>query len=262
MPRSALYGRRWKLLDPCWNWRSAEALVPQVVEVTAERNQWRLDHEDAFWEPTSRMLRIRLKGSSAIGTIDDVELHIRWPNGFIQSGPSLGGFTLDPRVDFEPGPAKVGIPGRVRVRSSPAPFSARVGDQICVMDEQGVDFVPMKPGITAVELQYATLDGEREWREIGSLDVQPAATMDLPGGADVSEGLDVTVREVEPSLHGAELALSIGGEIRDRWTATGAPHLWSGGIPETDPLDIAVLHTSCEADSLCRLGARIQRLRV
>lgn len=214
---------------------------PELVEVTAERGEWRLDHEDVSWEPISRVLRIRLKGSGAIGTIDDVQLRIRWPNGFIQSGPSLGGFTLEPSVDFEPGPAKVGAHGRVRVRSSPAPFSARVGDQICVMDEQGVDFVPMKPGMTAVELQYATLDGEREWREIGSLDVQPAAAMDLPKGADASKGLDVTVREVEPSLHGAELALSIGGEIRDRWTATGAPHLWSGDIPETDPLDIAVL---------------------
>jgi len=231
---------------------------PEVLEVTAEGNQWRLDHEEVSWEPISRMVRIRLKKSSAIGTIDDVELRIRWPNGFIQSGPSLGGFTLDPCVDFEPGPAKVGSPSRVRVRSSPAPISARVADQTCVMDEQGVDFVPMKPGITAVELEYATLEGEREWREIGSLDVQPAAAMDLPAGVDVSKGLDVTVREVEPSLHGATLALSIGGEIRDQWTATGAPHLWSGDIPEADPLDVAVLAPDARL-TLCADSVRVYR---
>jgi Cft2 family RNA processing exonuclease len=232
--------------------------TPELLEVTAERNRWSVDHEDAFWEPTSRILRIRLKSSSAIGTIDDVELRVRWPNGFIQSGPSIGGFTLDPCVDFEPGPARVGTPSRVRVRSSPPPFSARVGDQICVMNGEGADFFPMKPGMTAVELQYATLDGEREWREVGSVDVQPAATMDLPTGTDASKCLDVTVREVEPSLHGAELALSIGGEIRDRWTATGAPHVWSGEIPETDPLEVAALLPGAGL-TLCAGSVRVYR---
>lgn len=217
------------------------SLDPQLLEVTAGRNGRRLDHEDISWEPISRSLRIRLRSSAAVGAIEDVQLRISWPNGFIQSGPSLGDFTLEPRVDFEPTPAKVGIPGRVRVRSTPAPVRARVGGQVCAVAGDGVDFVPRNPGTTAVELEYATLDGEHEWREIGSLHVKPAAAMDLPPGTDISTGLAVTVRDVDAGLHGAELALSVGGEIRERWTASAAPHPWAGTVPDADPLDVAVL---------------------
>ena len=228
---------------------------PEVFEITAERNDWRLDHEDVSWEPISRVLRIRLKSSTVIGTIEDVQLRIRWPNGFIQSGPSLAGFTLEPRVDFEPGPAKVGVPSRVRVRSTPAPVRARVGGQIYPMDDDGVVFVPNRPGVAAVELEYATLDGDREWREIGSLHVQAAARMDLPTGTDMSNGLQVTIRDVEPTLNGAELALCVGGETRDQWTAGGA-HAWSGDVPDTDPLDVAVL-APAKGLTLCAGSVRV-----
>ena len=121
-----------------------------------------------------------------------------------------------------------------------------------------MDFVPIKPGMAAVELEYATLDGDREWREIGSLDVQPAATMDLPAGTDMSKGLEVTIRDVEPTLHGAELVLSLGGETRDRWTASGAPHAWSGDVPDTDPLDVAVLAPVTKL-TLCASSVRVYR---
>ncbi len=231
---------------------------PELFEVTAERGEWRLDHEDVSWEPISRVLRIRLKGSAAIGTIDDVQLRIRWPNGFIQSGPSLGGFTLEPRVNFEPGPAKVGVPSRVRVRSTPAPVRARVGGQICPMDDDGMAFVPNSPGMAAVEFGYATLDGDREWREIGSVHVQAAARMDLPTGTDMSNCLQVTIQDVEPTLHGTELVLSIGGETRDQWTASGAPHAWSGDVPDTDPLDVAVLAPATGL-TLCASSVRVYR---
>lgn len=217
------------------------SLDPQVVEVTAGRNGRRLDHEDISWEPTSRSLRIGLRSSPAVGAIEDVQLRIRWPNGFSQSGPSLGGFTLEPRVGFEPAPAKVGISGRFRVQSIPAPIRVRIGGQICAMAGDGVDFAPSGPGTAVVELEYATLDGDREWHEVGSVHVQPAAVMDLPAGTDISKGLEVKIRDVEPSLHGAELALSVGGEIRDRWTASAAAHAWAGGVPDIDPLDVAVL---------------------
>ena len=75
---------------------------PQVLEVTADRNGWRLDHEES---PGSRPLvccAFDSRAAAAIGTIEDVQLRIRWPNGFIQSGPSVGDITLEPRVDFEP----------------------------------------------------------------------------------------------------------------------------------------------------------------
>jgi Cft2 family RNA processing exonuclease len=234
------------------------ALNPEVFEVTAERNRFRLDHEDISWEPISRVLRIRLKSSTVIGTIEDVQLRTHWPNGFIQSGPSLGAFSLEPRVDFELGPAKVGIRSRVRVRSNPVQIRARVDGQICAMNDDDVDFIPSKPGLAAVELEYATLDGDRDWREIGSLEVQPAAKMDLPTGTDISKGLEVTVRDVEPSLHGAELALSVGGEIRDRWTATGSPHAWSGDVPDADPLDVAVLEPGARL-TLCAGSVRVYK---
>jgi len=230
----------------------------QVREITVGRNGQHIRHEDISWEPTSRLLRIRLKSSVAVGAIDDVHLHIRWPNGFIQSGPSLGGFSLEPRIDFEPGPARVGVPSHLRIRSIPAPVRARVGGQICTLDDDGVDFVPSKPGMAAVELEYTTLDGDREWRETGSLDVQPAAKMDLPAGTDVSNGLEVMVRDVEPSLHGAELVLSVGGETRERWIATGAPHVWSGDVPDIDPLDVAVLAPATRL-TLCAGSVRVYR---
>jgi hypothetical protein len=232
------------------------SLDPQTLEVTTGRHGRRLDHVDISWEPISRSLRIRLRSFPAVGAIEDVQLRIRWPNGFIQSGPSLGGFTLEPRVDFEPTPAKVGIPGRFRLRSTPAPVRARVGGQVCAVAGDGVDFVARSPGTAAVELEYATLDGEREWREIGSFHVQPAAAMDLPAGTDISTGLAVTVRDIEASLHGAELALSVGGQIRDRWTASAAPHRWVGTVPDTDPVDVAVLAPGSGL-TLCASSVRV-----
>lgn len=215
------------------------SLDPEVLAVTTGRSGRRLSHESISWEPASRLLRIRLRSSAMVGTIEDVQLRIRWPNGFTQSGPSIGGFTLEPRVEFEPTPARVGVPGHVRVRSAPAPQRARVGGKIANMADDHVEFVPSRPGTAAIELEYATWDGGNDWREVASLHVQPAATMDL--STDLSTGLQVTVRDVEPSIFGAELALSVGGEIRGRWIAGAAPHAWSCALMDTDPLDVAVL---------------------
>src|SRR5262249_1360527 len=99
------------------------------------------------------------------------------------------------------------------------------------------------PGIAAVELEYSTIVGEREWREVGTLHVQPAATVDLPRGTDIVHGLELTVRGVEPSLHGASLELSVGGGVRDRWAASADPHLWSGSVPEAESLEVVVFAT-------------------
>ena len=216
-------------------------LIPHVFKVTAGQDGRPLLQEDVSWEPISRLLRLRLRGGSALGVIEDVQLSIRWPNGFTQSGPSIGSFTLEPRIDFQPAPATVGVPSSVLVRSIPAPVRARVGGQICAVDGGDIAFVPSTPGIATVELEYSTLDGDREWREVGSIRVQPAATIELPVGTDGSTGLNLTISDVEPSLYGKELALTIGGEIRDTWTAGVAPRVWSGTVPDTDPLAVVLL---------------------
>jgi predicted metal-dependent RNase len=218
-------------------------LDPDVLEVTAERGRRRLDCEGVSWDAHARVLRLRLRTFGALGALEDVELRIRWPNGFIQVGPSLGRFTLEPRVVLESVPAKVGQRCRARVRSDPAPLRARVGGHICAADNDVVDFVPRRPGTALLELEYATLDGECEWREVGSFQVQAAAAMDMPAGTDVAAGLEVTVRDVDVGLHDTELelVLMVGGEIRDRWTASSEIHRWSGSVPETDPLDVAIV---------------------
>lgn len=216
-------------------------LDPQLLEVTTGQRGDRLDYRDVSWEPIARLLRIHLRSSGTIGAVDDVQLRIRWPNGFTQYGPSLGGFTFEPRIDFEPVSTRVGASVRVPIRSTPAPVRARVANTFCAISSGCIEFAPTRPGIANVEFEYATLDGGCEWREAGSLQVHPAATLDVPRTIDNTRDLEVTIRDVDPHLFGVELALSIDGKIRDTWTAGAAPHTCVGGVPDADPLDIAVL---------------------
>jgi hypothetical protein len=66
----------------------------------------------------------------------------------------------------------------------------------------------------------------------------------------------LTVRSVDPILHGMELALKLDGEIRERWIASAEPHRWSGPISDVDPLDVAVVAPSSHL-TLCSSMVRV-----
>ena len=141
-------------------------LEPRLLDVTVGRQGRRIEIEDHAWDSAARLLRIRLQSFTALGSLDDVHLRLGWPNGFVQSEPSIGSFTLEPRVHFESTPARVGTPALARIRSAPAPVRARVGGQLAPWDGNGAHFFPKQPGVVAVELEYETLSGAQEWREV------------------------------------------------------------------------------------------------
>src|SRR5262249_28750158 len=86
---------------------------------------------------------------------------------------------------------------RTLLTSPPKPTSARIGRHTAVIEDETLRFTPTEPGDLPVELEYRTSSGNREWREIGTLNVQPSAFVDLPVTADIEAGLALTVREVD-----------------------------------------------------------------
>ena len=76
--------------------------------------------------------------------------------------------------------------------------------------------------------------------------MRAAAIVELPSGMQIGANLELAVRQVQSDLYGADLALSVGGEICDQWTASSDPHRWSGAIGETDPQEILVLAPATE----------------
>ncbi len=243
-------------IRPVLEFEVGGCLDPKVIEVTSGQSGRRLDIEEVSWESISRVLRVRLGGVEALGSIDDVQLRIRWPNGFNQSGPSVGNFILEPCVNFDAPRSKVGAPSTVRVQSTPSPVRARVDGQILVVESQAFEFVPSKPGIAITEFEYPTLDGGREWREVGSIEVAAAASLGVPTVADTSKALEVTVCDIDASFHGAELELTLNGKTRDRWTASAAHHVWSGAVDDADPLHVAVL-AQVDGLTLCQDSVRV-----
>jgi Cft2 family RNA processing exonuclease len=216
-------------------------LDPIFEGVFAGSDGRRLETRTADWDPLARLLRIQLSDVLEVGTIENLRVSLRWPNGFRQLGPSLGSVTAEPFVRFVPTPARVGTSVTVSIVSIPRPSLARAGGQPAVLDGETVHFTPSQPGPCRLELGYQAATGDRDWREVGILDVRPAAEVDLPHGTDVARGLDLVVHDVDPRLHGVALALRIGSESHDRWLASGEPHTWSGDVPQTDPLPVAVV---------------------
>jgi Cft2 family RNA processing exonuclease len=227
--------------SPIFEFEVGGSLQPQFVAITVGEHGPLLDAELAEWDPTARILRTRLRAPRDVGEVADIHLHLRWPNGFVQRGPSLGSFTFEPTIDIRPSPSRVGMPTSVLVRSIPRPVGARIGGIPARIEEGAVHFVPKRPGSSLVELEYRTSVGDQEWREAGTLYVSPAATVELPSITTTDRDLQVIVREVAPHLHGLELGLRVGGEIIDRWIANADPHSWSGAVKEPDRLEVAIV---------------------
>jgi Cft2 family RNA processing exonuclease len=181
-------------------------LEPTFVGITNGWNGRQLLVDSVEWDGEARLMRIRLSGSVAVGIIEDLIVSLRWPNGFIQNGPGLGGITFEPRIEFRPTPVSVGMPSSVEVHSIPAPVRARVGGQLVYLEEHNVSFIPTRPGELAVELEYQTVDGDREWRKIGAVIVQPGASVNVPAAVDVGRDLHVTIRDLAPKLSGEVIA--------------------------------------------------------
>jgi Cft2 family RNA processing exonuclease len=217
------------------------SLEPEVVGATVRRDGPSLNIESWSWDPIGRILRLHLPAFTALGSLDDVHPQIKWPNRFVQRGPGIERLSLEPRVSVDPPMARVGRPCKVRIRSTPGPLRVRMGGEDAAYHDLGVEFHPKRPGTTALELEYSTLSGESEWREVDSIDVQPAATVDLPSGIAAGDELVIIVREIDPDLQRKEVALVVAGEIRERWPASAEAHRWSGTALGSDTLEVALV---------------------
>jgi Cft2 family RNA processing exonuclease len=218
-------------------------LTPEFMDAKYGDGSKKLDVQAVEWDAISRMLRLRLS-AVVVGNIENVNFSLRWPNGFIQRGPSVGDFSAEPIINFLPAFVKVGIGTSITVASTPAPDAARVGGKIAILESNEVKFTAKRPGPTEIEFEYGRLsDGgqDSEWREVAILDVQPSASVELPATTQTSRGLRVVVLKVESAFYGLTVTLRIGETIRDTWIANESPRIWSGSIDDTDPLDVAVL---------------------
>src|SRR5262249_54867429 len=160
------------------------------------------------------------------GTIEDVVVSLRWPDGFIQIGPSIGGITFEPRIDFRPLPVRVGVTSSLEVRSLPEPLRAKVGGELACLDKSCISFTPTHPGDAFIELEYRTVSGDREWRNIGMVPVMPAAFVEIPASVDVGRSLQVIIRDLEPSLFGETVSLRVDSKACDQWIADSEPYVW------------------------------------
>lgn len=222
----------------------AGTLRPEVEEITSARGERRYTVRSVQWEADTRVLRVALDPLNAVGVIENLQLRIRWSNGFSQYGPSLEAFSVDPRVILESDSACVGVQLALGLRSSPTPLRVRVAGNLARLDGDRVYFVPERPGSASVELEYQSLTGDQEWREVGTLDIKSPTNVDCPSWIERGQSFELTVQQVAPHLIGKELTLMIAGQCIDRWIAGRQAHLWSGRAMDQGLDEFAVsIHT-------------------
>jgi hypothetical protein len=174
------------------------------------------------WNENSRRLRLHLKSSPSIGDLHRIRIRTQWSNRLWQDGPEIDCLTFEPRIDWQPTPARVGLAFDIDVPSSPAPIAARVGGKIADWGEGRLRFTPAEPGSQDVEFDYHGFHGT-ETRIVGTIDVQPVAELRLPEYSERGESFAVQIASIDLAFHGRELVLQIGERESGRWIAGPAP---------------------------------------
>lgn len=231
-------------------------LEPILDKLTVGSDGKQLAISEVSWDADIRTLRVRFSGQFEVGSLGEVFAHLRWPNGFRQGGLTLGTITFEPRVQCPVMISKVGIPTAFVIDSKPEPRRVRVGLHIAQLNGNRVQFVAKRPGSLSVELEYQTINEGREWREVGSVEIQPAIHVTAPTSVEVGESFSVVTGDIEPTLHGTMLTLRVGSNSYDRWRAAADPHSASLVIEESGDLDIEV--SASESDLILWSG----RIRV
>jgi|GEM_PF-46662 len=214
---------------------------PKVVEVRSGLKGQPLPIAATEWLSDSRLLRITLQNRQELDTIPDLHVVLRWPNGFVQEGPSLGTFTLEPDIQLEAAVAVVGRPVRIEVSSTPQPSAARFDGVAIELEPNSLTLIPRRPGVSLVELGYRTRVGDIDWHEAGTVNVAPAARLEIVGKLVVDEDIHIRIADISPHFFGKEVALRLGDQILARWTAGDTAHDCQATVRESGIVDVSVI---------------------
>lgn len=189
------------------------------------------------WDPVGRILRLTLEPHD-VGPIEPLVIRVGWPN-YTQSGPAIEGLRFEPLVQLTPGPARVGEPLQLTVKSTPSAQVARVGKREVSLSKDQLELVPLEPGPLKISLGYGP-PSARVWTFIDEVEVAPSVEVTHPDLVEVGKPVDVRIRALSRELRGLPAILEIDGKVRDRWTVGSEPHTWSGVLETEGTLGLRI----------------------
>jgi ribosomal protein S27E len=211
---------------------------PTVTGVRDKSSGFRFNVADQTWDEEARFLRVRLDALQ-VGPISDLQVRVRWPNGFEQDRPALKRFYAEPRVELDESVAVAGCPSTIKISADPQPIGARVGGTAAALERGALSFTASHPGVHRVELEYRTRTGETTWREVGVVSVSSAATISCPDMVNAGESVTVAVTDVDRQLAGQHCVLRVGSTVVGEWVGSDA-FTWTGGPDEDESIEVTV----------------------
>ena len=208
----------------------------EVDERYKRKREWAW--QDVRWDPVRRELQITLHNQNEIGRIERLQVWLRWSSGYLQKGPAIGPFSMNPRVMLTPPQQaiQVGQTSNLTLYNFPVPGMVQLqhGDASLVKVKD-LQLRPTHSGSQALHCLYRDRHNNLVRWPIATLSVAPGAKVRWPTTKPIGSLCQIEIQAVTTKGVKGQLTLTHDDKESATFSTSDLPWTWEESIYTAGP---------------------------